>query len=61
MGRDLPPDPVTPAAAGWAVMHEMYKGMREAGFGMLEAAAIIAAMVQAGTNADPGTGEAPAA
>jgi len=56
MGSNLPPDPVTPAAEGWAVMHEMYTGMRSAGFSMLESAAIIAAMVRAGNDATGAAG-----
>lgn len=52
----MPPDPVTPAAEGWAVMHEMYTGMRSAGFSMLESAAIIAAMVRAGNDATGAAG-----
>jgi len=44
-GKDGPADPMTPADEGWAAMHEMYQGMRRAGFTMLEAATIIAASV----------------
>jgi hypothetical protein len=49
-GKDGPVDPMTPADEGWAAMHEMYLGMRRAGFSLIEAATIIGASIaQAGT------------
>lgn len=46
---------MTPAAEGFAALHEMYTGMRAAGFSMLEAAAILGASIaHAGGNAAPG-------
>ena len=47
----MPPEPMTPAAEGFAALHEVYTGLRGAGFTVAEAAAIIAAIVQAGQKA----------
>lgn len=38
-------EPLTPAAEAFATLHEWYTGMREAGFSVNEAAAIIAAVL----------------
>jgi hypothetical protein len=53
-----PADPMTPAAEGLATIHEMYKGMREAGFTLIEVTAIIGAMLAHG--ASTGNGESAA-
>lgn len=53
-GKDDPVDPMTPADEGWAAFHEMYLGMRRAGFTMPEATMLIAAMfVQQGGTVTP--------
>jgi hypothetical protein len=49
-----PADPMTPAAEGLATIHEMYKGMREAGFTLIEATAIIGAMLAHGASTGEG-------
>ncbi len=40
-----PAEPMTPTAEAWVMMHEMYVGMRAAGFTLIESAAIIAATI----------------
>lgn len=47
-----PADPMTPAAEGMAAMHEIYTGMRAAGFTLFEAAAIIGAMIANSANGE---------
>lgn len=43
--QSAPSEPLTPTAEAMAQMHEWYTGMREAGFTLNEAAAIIAAVI----------------
>jgi hypothetical protein len=43
-----PADPVTPAGEVFAAMHEVFTGLREAGFSLAEAAAVVAAIVMRG-------------
>jgi hypothetical protein len=53
----MPPEAMTPAAEGFAAMHEMYTGLRGAGFSLWEAAAIIAAYtVASGSQGSEGDG-----
>jgi hypothetical protein len=40
----MPPDPMAGNSEGWVALHEMYKGARQGGFGMLEAALLIASI-----------------
>ena len=44
----MPPEAMTPAAEGFAAMHEVYVGLRGAGFSLWEAAAVIGAMMASG-------------
>lgn len=50
MGNPNPAEPLTPAAEGFAAMHEMYLGLRTAGFTMVEAAAVIGAAIMHGAS-----------
>lgn len=50
MANDTPAEPMTPAAEGFAAMHELYLGLRGAGFTLVEAAAIIGATIMHGAN-----------
>jgi hypothetical protein len=43
----MPADPMSGTREGWVAMHEMFKGARGGGFGLLEAAIMVAAMVVA--------------
>ena len=52
-----PAEPMTPTAEAWAMMHEMYAGMREAGFTLIESAAIIAATIMHGVGSKPEQGK----
>jgi hypothetical protein len=55
MSNDGPADPMTPSDEGFAALHEMFLGMRRAGFSMPEAAMIIGVtIVQQGKDASPG-------
>jgi hypothetical protein len=45
-----PGDPITPAAEGWAALHEWYTGLREAGFTMIEAATVIGSVITQSQN-----------
>ena len=50
MDKSTPAEPLTPAAEGFAAMHEMYLGLRAAGFTLVEAAAIIGATIMHSAN-----------
>jgi hypothetical protein len=41
----MPADPMTVTREGWVALHEMFKGARGGGFGLLEAALMVASMV----------------
>jgi hypothetical protein len=55
--QGAPAEPMTPTAEAWAMTHEMYLGMRAAGFTLIEAAAIIAATIMHGQGGKPDQGK----
>ena len=41
----MPADPMSGTLEGWVAMHEMYRSARQGGFGLLEAAIMVASIV----------------
>ena len=41
----MPDDPMSPQQEGFVAMHEIYTGLRKAGFTLFEAAAVLGAMI----------------
>lgn len=44
---DMPPEPLTPSEAGFAMIREVFVSLRRAEFSTEEAAAVVAAMLKA--------------